>query len=160
MNTHWMLMVSCTPWQLCSTGKNHHHPLGRGLSGPQSRYGRGGEKIKSLPLPLAGINPGRPGRTLVTMKYILYLNMTIIMKERAVFRLNFVWFSSFCFRHLKTVNMSPTNQNTKISSGKNQFCQLFCMVVKHGKLLCWKIINRKSFETKRSGRDINLQKMQ
>jgi hypothetical protein len=54
-----------TPRPLYLQGKSHRYALDRGLGEPQSRSGRGGEDIPSLPL--LELNPGRPGRNLVTI---------------------------------------------------------------------------------------------
>jgi hypothetical protein len=52
------------PAALPPGGKSPWYPLDRRLGEPQCRYGRGGEE-KSLPLP--GIEPGHPDRSLVTI---------------------------------------------------------------------------------------------
>jgi hypothetical protein len=48
-------MAIFTPRSLYSQGRSPWYPLGRRLSGPQSRSGRGGEEKNSQPPP--GINP-------------------------------------------------------------------------------------------------------
>jgi hypothetical protein len=44
-------MVSFTPRPFYPQGKSHCYPLDRGLGGPQSRSGRGGEEKNSQPPP-------------------------------------------------------------------------------------------------------------
>jgi hypothetical protein len=51
LGTIWRWVVSFTPRQLYPQGKGSWYPLDRRLSGPQSRYGRGGEEKNSQPLP-------------------------------------------------------------------------------------------------------------
>jgi len=59
------LAVSYTTRPLYPRGKSPRHPLDRRLGGPQRRSGRGGEEENSLPLP--GIEPRSPSRSLVTL---------------------------------------------------------------------------------------------
>jgi hypothetical protein len=55
LDTRWRLVVSFTPLPLYSEGKSHLYPVDRGLGGPQSRSGRGGEEKNYQPPP--GIEP-------------------------------------------------------------------------------------------------------
>jgi hypothetical protein len=60
-----MGVVSFTPWPLYYWVKSLRYPLDIRLSGPKSRFGRGGEEKECLPLP--GIEPYHPARGLVTV---------------------------------------------------------------------------------------------
>jgi hypothetical protein len=51
LGTRWRWVVSFTPRPLYPQGKSPWYPLDRGLGGPQSRSGRGGEEKNSQPLP-------------------------------------------------------------------------------------------------------------
>jgi hypothetical protein len=55
LDTRWRWVVSFTPRLLYPQGKNPWCPLDSRLGGPQSRFGRGGEKKNSHPLP--GLEP-------------------------------------------------------------------------------------------------------
>jgi hypothetical protein len=55
LSTRRIWEVSFTPRPLYPRRKIPQYPLGRRLSGPQSRSGRGGEEKNFLPLP--GIEP-------------------------------------------------------------------------------------------------------
>jgi hypothetical protein len=49
LGTRWRWVVSFTPRPLYPRGKSPWYPLDRRLGGPQSRYGRGGERKISSP---------------------------------------------------------------------------------------------------------------
>jgi hypothetical protein len=55
LGTRWLWVVSFTPLPLFAQCKSPWYPLDRGLGGPQSQSGRGGEKENSQPPP--GIEP-------------------------------------------------------------------------------------------------------
>jgi hypothetical protein len=55
LGTRWRWVVSFTPRPLYPYGKSPWYPLIRGLGGPQSRSGKGGEEKNSQPLP--GLEP-------------------------------------------------------------------------------------------------------
>jgi len=50
-STRWRSMVSVTKRPLYPLGKRTRDPFDRRLCGPQSQFGRGGERKNSLPLP-------------------------------------------------------------------------------------------------------------
>jgi hypothetical protein len=51
LGTRWRWVVSFTPRPLYPQGKSPLYPLDRGLGGPQSRSGRGGEEKNFQPPP-------------------------------------------------------------------------------------------------------------
>jgi hypothetical protein len=64
LGTRWRWVVSFTPRPLYPQGKSPWYPLDRGLGGPQSSSGRGGEEKNSHPLPgFEPWNPDRPARS-------------------------------------------------------------------------------------------------
>jgi hypothetical protein len=58
-------MISSTPLQLYPQGNGHRYSLKEGLDGPQNRRGTFGEEKNFCPF--REINPGGPGRSLVTI---------------------------------------------------------------------------------------------
>jgi hypothetical protein len=94
LGTIWRWAESFTPRQLYPQGKSPLHPLGRGLGGPQSRYGRGGE-VKNSHL-LQGLD--HPTRSpalyywviLVRVKYNTAVNVQCTLRLNTPILMNFI----------------------------------------------------------------------
>jgi hypothetical protein len=67
LGTRWRFVVSYTPRPLYPLRKSPWYQLNRGLSGSQSRSGRGGEENMSRRCPFRELNPGRPACSLVSI---------------------------------------------------------------------------------------------
>jgi hypothetical protein len=67
LGTRWRWVVSYIPRQLYPQGKSPWYPLDRGLGGPQSRSGHGGEE--KIPIPRRESNLRTPIVQPVAQRY-------------------------------------------------------------------------------------------